>query len=384
MVKVPCYLTPDPNAKDSLMNILFLTTHLNVGGITSYLLTLTKGLIKQGHGVFLASSSGEMLEAFQSLGVEHLKLNISTKSELDPRIYLALGRLRRFIKQKDIHVVHTQTRVTQVMGFCLGRITEIPYLSTCHGFFKTRLSRKIFPCWGECVIAISEAVRDHLLKDFRVDPKRCVLIKNGIDSDDFLAIDEDTRRKNRQRFHLEHNRVIGIIARLSDVKGHDILIKAMGKVIQQFPDARLLIVGEGPRKEPLQRMVKELNLNEHVQFYPIVNHTAEMLSLLDVFVLPSFEEGLGLSVMEAQAAGLSVVASKVGGLPQLIDDGRTGLLVHPKNADLLSEAILFLLRNPQKARQMGKEAQEFIQKEFSAQRMVNETLALYKQFIGRR
>jgi len=129
------------------MNILFLTTHLNVGGITSYLLTLTKGLIKQGHGVFLASSSGEMLEAFQSLGVEHLKLNISTKSELDPRIYLALGRLRRFIKQKDIHVVHTQTRVTQVMGFCLGRITEIPYLSTCHGFFKPRLSRKIFPCW---------------------------------------------------------------------------------------------------------------------------------------------------------------------------------------------------------------------------------------------
>ena len=325
-----------------------------------------------------------MVGAFESLGADHFPLNIRTKSELDLRIYFALRSLQRLIQDQRIDVVHAQTRITQVMGSCLKNRCRVPYLSTCHGFFKRRLVRRIFPCWGDSVIAVSEAVRDHLLRDFQVAASQAVLIKNGIDTEQFSAVAEATKKKNRVALKLNRGPVIGIIARLSAIKGHEILIAAMKKIISQFPQAQLLIVGEGRTKDRLQALTREFQLEDHVQFCPVVHHTPEVLSLLDVFVMPSFQEGLGLSVMEAQAMGLAVVASRVGGIPQLIEDGTTGLLVPPRNVDLLAEAILLLLRNPQKAQEMGERARAFIQKECSAQVMVEQTIRLYERLVGKK
>lgn len=360
------------------MNILFLSTHLNTGGISSYLVTLGRGLVKKGHRVWIATSGGNLVESLKESGVKHITLNIRTKSELDPRIYFALGPLSRIIRENKIDVIHAQTRVTQVMAACLNKLTGKPFVSTCHGFFKNRWSRRIFSCWGERVIAISEAVLEHLQKDFNVDPKRIALIKNGIDCEDFPALSAETKEINRRAFGLEDEPVIGIIARLSSIKGHDVLIAAMKKVVAEFPLAKLLVVGEGSLEKELKRLVEGFKLEKNVLFYPVVNQSAQMLSLFDVFVMPSRQEGLGLSVMEAQAAGLPVVASNVGGLPSLIEDGRTGLLVPPDNASLLAEAILLLLRNKDKAKEMGERARDFIQKEFSAERMVEETVEVYK------
>lgn len=360
------------------MNILFLSTHLNTGGISSYLLTLSRGLVKKGHPVWIATSGGNLVESLKESGVKHITLNIRTKSELDCRIYFSLLPLKEMIPKNKIDVIHAQTRVTQVIAACLSRLTGKPFVSTCHGFFKNRWSRRVFPCWGERVIAISPAVCEHLQKDFNLDPQRIVLIKNGIDLEDFPAVSAQTKETNRRAFGLEDEPTIGIIARLSSVKGHDVLIAAMKKVAAQFPRARLLVVGKGRLEKELKRLVETSHLLENVRFYPVVNQSAEMLSLFDVFVMPSRQEGLGLSVMEAQAAGLPVVASKVGGLPSLIEDGRTGLFVPPENANLLAEAILLLLRNKDKAKEMGERARGFIQKEFSAQRMVEETVEVYK------
>ena len=267
------------------------------------------------------------------------------------------------------------------MAACLNKITGKPFVSTCHGFFKRRLSRRIFPCWGKRVIAISEAVYEHLHKDFHIDPKRVVLIKNGIDLENFPMVSAQTKEMKRRAFGLADEPIIGIIARLSSVKGHDVLIEAMKKVAAEFPRAKLLIVGEGSLEKELKAMVEDFKLSSNVRFYSIVNQSLDMLALFDIFVMPSRQEGLGLSVMEAQAAGLPVVASKVGGLPSLIEDGRTGLLVPSENANLLAGAILLLLRNRDKAREMGGRARDFIQKEFSAQRMVEETVRVYQDLL---
>src|SRR3989338_9847516 len=105
------------------MNILLCTTHLNTGGITSYLLTLSKGLIREGHRVHLVSSGGEQMEDFSYAGVEHFIVDIRTKSELSPRLYRALGEVRHYVIQKNIHVIHSHSRVTQVMGWLLHKLT---------------------------------------------------------------------------------------------------------------------------------------------------------------------------------------------------------------------------------------------------------------------
>jgi len=362
------------------VNILLLSTHLNAGGITSYLLTLSKGLIEQGHDVHIASSGGDNEDEFIAMGAMFLKLNIRTKSELSPKLYRALGLFRKYIKENSIHIIHSQTRITQVMGQLLMKSTGCPYLSTCHGYFRVRLSRRIAPCWGQAVIAISEAVRGHLKKDFKVLEENIFLIPNGIDLNKFSMIADDKKRSIRAELHLSDDKpVLGIIARLSDIKGQDILISAMKQVVREVPSVKLLIVGEGRMESSLKGMVLSLELNDHVFFHPVVNQTVKYLSALDIFVMPSRQEGLGLSVMEAQACGLPVVASNVGGLPSLIKNGTTGILVEPQSSDALAKALVELLKSPQRWKPMGLAARKFIEATYSSGKMVNKTIELYRR-----
>ena len=366
------------------MNILFLSTHLNAGGITSYLLTLAKGLIRRGHQVHVATSGGNMEREFLSIGVKLLTVNIRTKSELDPRIYFALFPLAKHIREYQIDLVHAQTRITQVMGVMLKKMTGIACLSTCHGFFKARLSRKLVPCWGDAVIAISQAVEKHLKDDLKVNGGKVVLVESGIDLEKFVLIDDDLRREHRARFHLGDEPVVGIVARLSDVKGQDVLIEAMSRVVARVQNAMLLIVGEGKMENALRDKVRHLNLSDHVRFFSIVNQTYEMLSIFDIFAMPSRQEGLGLSIMEAQAAGLPVVASRVGGIPSLIEDGKTGILVEPENPDELAAAITELLRDKVRRKTLGMAGREFIRTNFSADKMIDQTVNLYQKFVTKR
>ncbi len=365
------------------MNILFLTTHLNTGGITSYLLTLSRGLQAQGHQVFVASNGGDCEDILKNDGGRHFNLGFRTKSEADVRIYLSLGRLKEFIRQENIDVIHAQTRVTQVMGYFLARMSDKPLVTTCHGFFKPRFFRRIFPCWGQAVIAISKPVQEHLVRDFGVDPKKVHWIANGIDCSRFVLATEALKQQSRRRWNIQAKFVIGIIARLSSVKGIDVLLKSMPQVIGQYPDVLLMVVGEGPEQDKFFVLVKNLNLQAHVRFEKIVNQTADILPAFDLFVMPSRQEGLGLSVMEAQACGLAVIASSVGGLVDLIEDKRTGYLVPAGDSKALAAKIIEVLRHPSQAKQVGQNAREYIARNFSLQKMVSATVKIYEQYSRR-
>ncbi len=366
------------------MNVLFLTTHLDTGGITSYLLTLGKGMVERGVGVHVASGGGNLAGEFSVLGTRLLNLNIRTKSELDPRIYLALSPLKRYVWQYAIDIIHTQTRVTHVMGSCLSRMTGRPHVSTCHGFYKTRLSRRIFPCWGEAVIAISPAVQKHLRDDFNVPDDRIALVPSGIDLRMHAPVDGNRKCELRRQYNWGEGPVLGIIARLSDVKGQDVLVEAMTKIREQIPDAKLIMAGEGRMEPVLRGMVKRMGLDQNVLFYPLACKVSEILPALDIFVMPSRQEGLGLSIMEAQASGVPVVASRVGGIPSLIEDGKTGFLVDPENPDALARTIVAALRDKNRLAQVAKAGREFVRGNCSADTMVEKTLTFYATVNCRR
>jgi glycosyltransferase involved in cell wall biosynthesis len=362
------------------MKILFLTSHFNTGGITSYLLSLTSALTQKGHQIWVASAGGNCETALEDSGGRHINLGFRTKSEVDLRIYLKLGFLKRLIEQEGIDVIHSQTRVTQVMGYWLSRLTKKAFVTTCHGFFKPRFSRRMFPCWGTATIAISQPVKDHLINDFLLPPEKVYLIANGIDCGKFMAVTEDLRRLKRQQWKITSKNVVGIIARLSDVKGIDILLTTMPMVLKKHPDTLLMVVGEGPEKERLRALTGTLKLKDHVRFESIVNQTAEVLPLFDVFVMPSRQEGLGLAAMEAQACALPVIASRVGGLIDLIEDGKTGYLVAPENPKVLAKKIIDVLDNPAQAKQVGQTARQIISEKFSLDRMASATEKVYEQY----
>jgi len=361
------------------MNILLMTTHLNAGGITSYLLTLARDLIQKGHGVMIVSGGGQTEYLFEESGVKVRNFPIKVKSELHPCLYMSLRSLATLIKDEKIDVIHSQTRVTQVLGQHLKKWSGCPVVSTCHGFFKKRLGRRLFPCWGDKVIAISPQVRNHLINDFQVPALNIRLIVNGLNCDDFPLVSDQKKKELRAEFGIPDEFIVGIVARLSDVKGHEFLIKAMPKVLQSSTKIHLVIVGEGKEGENLKDLVRQHQLENHVSFFPAVNQTRQFLSMFDLFVMPSLQEGLGLSVMEAQAAGIPVIASRVGGLPSLIEHGRTGLLVEPSSSDELAEAIIEMMNDPGKRAECARQARCFIKKEFSADQMGNETIKVYQE-----
>ncbi|MCX5706300.1 MAG: glycosyltransferase family 4 protein [Candidatus Omnitrophica bacterium] len=364
------------------MNILYITNHLNIGGITSYILTLSAGLRKRGHNVLLASSGGELLSKFKDLGVVFIPIPIRTKSEISPGIALSVIKLSKIIRENKIDILHTHSRTTQVLGCFLHKFCGVKHISTCHGFFKRRLSRWIFPCWGERTIAISEQVKEYLMKDFKVKPEKINVIHNGIDLKKFQRPTIEDKQSAKRALRLDSNPTIGIVARLSDVKGHKYLIQAMGVVLGEYPRALLLIVGEGKMKDELIKLSETLGINKSVIFSPEIYDTIDVLSAMDIFVMPSLKEGLGLALMEAMACGLAVIGSDIGGIRSLIKDNFNGLLVKPRDTQALASAILGLLKNPQKSYSFAEAARNFITNNFSQEKMVLETERVYLECLN--
>jgi len=226
-------------------------------------------------------------------------------------------------------------------------------------------------------VAISDSVKEHLVNDFRLNPQRVRVIYNGIDTERFKKRNSVAPERLRKELNLKEGPVIGIIARLSDVKGHIYLLEAMKEVIEGERRAQLIIAGEGKMKLQLLALCRTLGIENNVYFMPSAKDTIDVLSLLDVFVMPSLKEGLGLALMEAMAFGLAVVGSRVGGIENLISHAENGLLVPAADPKALGRAILELLLDKEKRLRFGSAASLFISKNFSAEKMSQQTERLY-------
>ena len=366
------------------MKILYLANHLNTGGITRYLLSLSAGLKKRGHDIYIASGSGELEGEFLRQGAICFRMPLTTKCEFAPTVFISFFKLLPLVKIYNIDIIHCNTRVSQVVGCLLSKYSSRPYVSTCHGFFKARrLSRRIFPCWGDKVIAISGQVRDHLLNDFKVDEKNITVINHGIDINCFTSHNREQALSARKRFGLpDEVNVVGIIARLSDVKGHIYLIQAMPDILRRHPDTLLWIIGDGKMKKELTELVDKLKIKDKVVFTPEARDTASALAAMDIFVMPSLKEGLGLAAMEAMAAGLAVVGSNVGGIKTLIQDGENGLLVPAADSVELAGKISSLLANRALAGRLGENARATIAAKFPYESMITDTERVYSQCLN--
>ncbi|NQT32572.1 MAG: glycosyltransferase family 4 protein [Candidatus Omnitrophica bacterium] len=367
------------------MKILLLTTHLNTGGIGVYTVGLARYLKKEGIDVTVSSSGGDLEGILAEEGVPFVRTDIKTKSEFGPKVWKALPRLNKLITEGSFDLVHAQTRVAQVLSDFSCRTTGVPFVSTCHGFFKhKRLSRKVFPCWGEKVIAISESVSRHLTEDFGVPFEKIAMIHNGIELDKYVELSQEKDPLLMQEISLpEGVTVIGSIGRLSSVKGFEYLVAAFERVLHENTNVALLIIGEGPEKDALERQIKKSGIEGKTFLIPESTQLKKHLSLFDIFCLPSVNEGLGLSIMEAMAAGRACIASEVGGLPELITDNVTGVLVPPGKPYALSRAILNLAGDPDLRQRLGAAAREKALKSFSIKNSVRATVEVYKEVIAR-
>ncbi|MBU1061107.1 MAG: glycosyltransferase family 4 protein [Candidatus Omnitrophica bacterium] len=364
------------------MRILLLTTHLNIGGISTYTVTLAKALKAKGESVFVASSGGVLVPELTAGDVSHLKVDLSTKSELSPKVFRAVFEITKIVKAVDIDVIHAQTRVAQVVGFFVSRLCKVGFITTCHGFFRKNIGRTLLPSWGERVIAISDAVQSHLLSYFRVDRHKVALIYNGIDVKKFLRdFSEKEKDDLKDRFGIKKDHsIIGTISRFTPDKGHDVLLYALYNILKQKPNVQLVFVGEGKEYLNIVNLAYRLNLTENVIFIKPQINTVNILSILDVFMFaPRRKEGLGIAAIEALAAGKPVVATDVGGIRNVIEDGVNGFLVPPSRPEFLVEPTLKLLKQKELYKKMSQAGREIVIERFSINGMVDKVAELYRE-----
>jgi glycosyltransferase involved in cell wall biosynthesis len=224
---------------------------------------------------------------------------------------------------------------------------------------------------------VAEFLKKNLVKKEWMNPASITTIYNGIDGDAFS--NEFDRGEIARELNISPaSKIIGIVARLQGIKNHKCLIRAMQKVSKRFPDAILLIIGDGSLRGELMELVSSEDLQDNIHFLGTRNDIPRLLSMLDIFVLCSLSEGLPLTILEAMAAGKPIVATGVGGIPEVIQDGADGIIIPSDDPDGLADAISELLRDDGKRHDMGVKARKKFEERFTIQKMVEEYEKIYE------
>lgn len=367
-----------------MKKVLHLTTHLNSGGITVYILRLVDFLRSAEFETLIFSCGGEYASLFQEKNVKLLMCDIRTKSEIHPKLIPALGRLIRAIREEKIDILHAHTRITQVLAYWAGKYTGVPVVTTCHGFYKVRLGRRLLPAWGQRAIAISEPVGKHLADDFHVPAKSIRVVSNAVD---IKLLDEQYQKHSSETVRKDfgfakEDRVIGIVARLVNDKGHEYLLRAAAELYRDFPDIRILIVGDGRERPILEDLAKALGIEARVVFTGNITDVSRALAAMDIFAFPAtWREGFGLSIVEAMTCGKPVIVTNIWALNSLIQNEDTGFLVEPKSVPALAEAIRKLLEDAALRRRIGESARKAVERLFTIERMAAEISDVYKETL---
>lgn len=366
------------------MNVLHLSTHVEIGGITSYISTLSKAMAKNGHKSSVASSGGSAWSMLARSGVLCYDFPLRTKSELNPKIWWALPQIVSLVKEERYDVLHAHTRVTQVLAYFISKFSGVPYVSTSHGFYKQGFGRRLFPAWGERVVAISALVAEALKTDHHVPQEKVRIIHNAVDLEAFTRrLAQQDREWMRMRYGIPKSSFVVVsISRLVRDKGHEYLIEAVRLAAEKHPNIFLLIVGDGREREALSRLAGQ-TLPGRYKMIPGVQDTTAVLKMADVFAHPAtWREGFGLSIAEAMVAKVPVVATDIPAINTLLEDRQNGRVVPPKDAAALASAIVELAADPAQARKLGEKGYETAVSICRPERMAREMEELYQDVVA--
>jgi glycosyltransferase involved in cell wall biosynthesis len=288
-------------------------------------------------------------------------------------------------------IVHTHMLASNLLGRLAAMLAGVPVIVSTVQLIADREA-----CWEilvdcllqhrtDTMIASSQAVRQSFIQR-GIQPAKIAVIYNSVDLARFDVVDREVaRRATRQAFGWDGSHfVVGTVARLERIKGLDHLIEAAETIAEAIPQARFLVVGDGPQREDLLSQVHHLGLGERFVFAGLRSDIPQILPALDLFVLPSLSEALGIAAIEALASGVPVVASRVGGVPEVVIHGETGLLVPPGDAGQLAQAVSRVAANPAEARRWADCGRKRVRLMFDVNRLADAQAELYQHFLERK
>lgn len=358
------------------MKILYGITKSNWGGAQRYVFDLAVEAKRQGHDVAVLCGGKDKLvdrlneENIRIIQLETLERDISIVKEIK-----SFFKILRTLKKERPNVFHINSSKMGGLGALAGRLSGVKkIIFTVHGWAWNE-PRNIFQkiiiaklAWlttllSHKVICVSGGAAREAWS-FPFVQNKIIVIRNGIK--EFVL----EARKNNVVL------TVGTIAELHKIKGLDILLKAWQKFKEKH-DARLVIIGTGEEKDTLTRLTEELNISRSVEFRGFIDNARSHLSQFDIFVLPSRSEGLPFVLLEAGLASLSVIATRVGGIPEIIESGVTGVLIEPEDSEVLFSSLILLAENEDLRARLGSALHESVKENFSFEKMIQETFSLY-------
>lgn len=356
-----------------MIKIVHILNKLSYGGAEKLLLDICRKIDKSQFevSVVVLKSNNDLVSKFEDYGITVQVFDKKSKFDLQ-----VIERVTDYLKNVKPDIVHTHLFAGDFWGAMAARQAGVKVIvSTKHdtlkeSFLRDFLARKSRKKMTK-IVAISDAIRDYLIKEEKVSLNKVEVIYNGIDVNRFYNPDKKLFR--------EEALIIGSVGRLSKEKGHKHLIRACRFLKNK--DWKLIIVGDGPLRKELEELRDSLGLEQRVEFVGEVDDVRPYLNKFDVFVLPSVSEGLSLAVLEAAAAGNFLIATKVGGVPEIIKHKETGLLFKPKNIEQLVDYLNWIDDNREATVRMAKKLQDRVMKDFDINNTIKEYEHLYKSLV---
>jgi glycosyltransferase involved in cell wall biosynthesis len=389
-------------ASRSPVKILRVIARLNMGGPALHVAYLTAGLRERGYETTLAAGTlarGEDSMAFvaEGLGVNVVRID-ELGREISPlRDLVATLRLARLIRRERPQILHTHTAkagtVGRVAALLAGSRRPPIVVHTFHGhvlrgYFGSwrsqlfRLLERWLAARTTALVAVSPQVRDDLVELGIAPRERFVVIRLGIELDERVDWHQDGRDESRRYLGIPEGRfAVGWIGRMTAVKRTDDLLVALKQLREQGIDACLCLVGDGPDREQLEQRAHELGVVRDTLFLGYQEDVAPFYAAFDALILASGNEGTPVSAIEALAAGRPVVATRVGGVPDVVRDGEDGFLVEPGATDELADRLARLARDPVLREQMGERGRSRVLPRYAVDRLVDDVDRLYRSLL---
>jgi glycosyltransferase involved in cell wall biosynthesis len=366
------------------VRVLLISSQKNWGGGEAWMLSTALGLARRGHRITLVCQPGSELAGHavaRGFQPETLRL----RGDFDP---IVIVRLYRLIRRHRIQMVCGNMGKEIRLAGIAARMAHVPCIrrrGSDMRYPNTWRHRLVDRCLVRLIIVNSQATRKTLLRGNPwLPPEKLRLIYNGIP----LPADDgslDGGEGVAEEFGLAGaGPVLGVVGLLKERKGHEILFQALPPILEEFPRLTLLVVGEGALREELEAMTRQQGIDRHVRFTGFRNDVLRLMGAMDILVLPSKNEGFGYVLAEAMSLSKPVVASRISSIPEVVEEGRTGLLVPPGDAAALRDALLELLRDPPRARRMGAAGRRRVERLFSLERMLDQVEELFGEIVGGR
>ncbi len=386
--------TVNSSKHDSLrrLRVLQVVDGFRMGGAENKLVELIAHLNKKKFEVTLANVGprGALENKFEQLGVE--TFHFPRRFAFDP---LPVWQLSRLMRQRRIDVVQTTLLWADLVGPVAAAWAKVPVVLSWetvshegdpfHNNFQRRIGYRWAMKWVDVIVPVSEEIKRSLIRRRQISAEKIRVIHYGVDLKKFRSTGRAAMLAKRAEVGASAETILfGVVARLEPPKGHRYLLAALPEVVKQYPQFQLLLIGDGALRAELEAQTRELGLQRHVTFLGARHDVSELLNAIDFFILPSVSEGLPNVLLEAMACQKPVMATDVGGIPEVVRHGENGYLVSPGETLALQNMILRSLTERAQWNELAQRARQTVETAFSLEYQMSRFEALYTEFFARK